>query len=99
MTSAYIVLGAILAVCGAAMIWGLWEIWVYLVRAAGRLLWAFCCHMCRNPRRSPAPRHGPAAKALRSAPITLSDEDVADRWPDLEKRLADIPEPRNGGDR
>jgi hypothetical protein len=73
--------------------------WPRVLKAAGRLLWAFCCHMCRNPKRSPVPRHGPAAKAMRSAPVTLSDEDVADRWPDLEKRLADIPEQRNGGDR
>jgi hypothetical protein len=85
----------------AAMLYGFTRegFWTWAGAWLWRPLWAFCRWMCRNPGRSPAPRHGPAAKAMRSAPITLSDEDVAGRWRDLEKRLADIPEQRNGGDR
>jgi hypothetical protein len=99
MTTAYIVVAVILAACGAAMVWGLWEIEVYLVCAAGRLLWRFCRWMCRNPKRNPSPAH-PSVRATR---IRLSDEEVRRRIYDIAegelKRGPGVPDQRNGDQR
>jgi hypothetical protein len=53
----------------------------------------------RGLRRSPVPRHGPAAKAMRSQPIVISDDDAERAWRELAEQLQDIGEPGDGGDR
>lgn len=66
-----------------------------LLATLGRYLFSRCgCPDCGKAR----PLHGPVAKAMRSAPSGLSDDEEA-RWRVLRKQLDDIPEPRNGDQR
>jgi hypothetical protein len=89
------------AVCIAGMLYGFTRegFWTWACAWLWRPLWAFCRWMCRNPGRSPAPRHGPAAKALRSQAPDISDDEAEARWRVLRKQLDGIPEPRDGSER